>query len=104
MRVILELPVNDIGARIRAFDPDGEEVEVARIEIEPLFYAARSSVPIGFGRVYAQRGADAEGKAPGEEEEVQRFVLAVSGVTATCSLKTRSEPKLSAFESADDKE
>ena len=104
MRVIIELPLPGIGAEFKAFNQQGEEVEVSRLEIEPLFYRARATSPLLYGHVMAVKGEADDGEASSEEVETHRFVLSISGVTALCKLLNRSEPQMSAFESGDDKE
>ena len=104
MKVILELPTPGIGANVKAFDLQGNEVTISRLEIEPLFYAARSMAPLLYGRVRAVRGEADDDVASDEEVETHRFVVGVSGVTALCKLSNRSQPRMSSFESGDDKE
>lgn len=97
MKLELTLPAEGLDANIRFFDAKGNIVNalIERIEISPIFYRADQKPPVLFGVVIA--GEDGtEGKQA--IIETHRFVVQVSGAKGLCTLTSRSEPVLSAFE------
>ena len=93
MKLVIRLPQKGLEAHVKCFRPGGQEVDVARIEIEPIFYQPQQKVPI----LYAEALIENE-EADEEPETIQRFSLAVSGATGRTHLVDRSKQVKPSFE------
>ena len=86
MKVRLILPQPGIQAGVRAVGPDGKEVEVSYLEIEPFFYRRNERSPIAFFEM--KHG----------NRTFSRATLAISGVSGQLALQQQRKPVKSQFE------
>lgn len=100
----LTLPMPDVEAEVVVYDRNGEVWEggeIGRIVIRPIFFTATQVVNALYARL--------SGTVKGEQSELQRFVLTVSGTTGRCKMLQRTSPVTPAFSAglgapADDEE
>jgi hypothetical protein len=98
MKVELRLPQQDVEANVRCYNANGGEVKVARIVIEPIFHQASSKVPLLYATTMIEGEKAPQGETP-VDEEVQRFMLTLSGVNGKTTLIDRSKKVRPQFES-----
>lgn len=89
MKVIFNLPLGGLEAKIKAVDSKGKEVELQRLEIQPIFHRPTQAVSLLFGQVI-----DSDG------DETHRFTLALSGSSAQAKMYDRGKDVIPRYESS----
>lgn len=85
MKVKILLPQESVHAEIKAYDPDGKEVRVSRLEISPLFFRSDERPNVLFADV------EADGKV------FDRAVLHLAGSNGKLSITHRTATVTPAF-------
>lgn len=83
MKVVLNLPPGGMATTYRAYDAQGQEVDVSRIEIEPAFFSPNGAADIGFIRCLHGR----------TDKELSRVVLRVMGSSG--DIRVQRKPRSS---------
>lgn len=92
MQIHFLMPPEQMMESVKAYDRQGNEVEVAEIVISPLFFQADSRPDVLFGRVMA--GEDAV------QIELSKFAISVSGSNGKLRVADRSQTVRAAADAA----
>ena len=88
MFIEFQLPQDSVQGSVRAFDEDGNEVNVSRIVYTPFFFKPSSIPTVLFASLFKGKPEDTQ---EGNTKASQRAVLTVSGSKAAMRFQDRTE-------------